>query len=70
MKSASSGLKSMPPKLVSDDGAHVVIRPLLYAAEESLARFAVENWLQARLAQHRQAGGTPAATLAEARSTP
>jgi tRNA 2-thiocytidine biosynthesis protein TtcA len=33
-------LKSMPPKLVSDDGRHVVIRPLAYVAEKDLARWA------------------------------
>src|SRR6188474_196958 len=33
-------LKSMPPKLVSDDGKHVVIRPLAYVAEKDLVRWA------------------------------
>ena len=33
-------LKGMPPKLVSDDGKHVVIRPLAYIAESDLARWA------------------------------
>ena len=33
-------LKSMPPKLVSDDGRHTVIRPLAYVAEKDLIRWA------------------------------
>jgi tRNA 2-thiocytidine biosynthesis protein TtcA len=33
-------LKGMPPKLVSDDGRHVVIRPLAYVKEADLARYA------------------------------
>jgi tRNA 2-thiocytidine biosynthesis protein TtcA len=33
-------LKAMPAKLLSDDGRHVVIRPLAYVAEEDLAAYA------------------------------
>ena len=32
----------MPPKLVSDDGAHVVIRPLVYVGEEEARAYAKE----------------------------
>ena len=35
-------LKAMPPKLVTDKGDHVVIRPLAYAEEKDIARFARE----------------------------
>ena len=36
-------LKGMPPKLVSDDGGHIVIRPLANVAEQDLTRWAAHR---------------------------
>jgi tRNA 2-thiocytidine biosynthesis protein TtcA len=36
-------LKGMPPKLVSDDGRHIVIRPLAYVAEKDLVSWAAHR---------------------------
>lgn len=36
-------LKAMPPKLVSDDGRHVVIRPLAYVPESDLIAYAEQK---------------------------
>lgn len=33
-------LKAMPPKLVTDKGDHIVIRPLAYCAEKDITRYA------------------------------
>jgi tRNA 2-thiocytidine biosynthesis protein TtcA len=38
-----STMKGMPPKLVSDDGKNVVIRPLAYVAETDLERWAAHK---------------------------
>jgi tRNA 2-thiocytidine biosynthesis protein TtcA len=36
-------LKAMPPKLLSDDGRHLVIRPLAYCAEREIVRYAKQR---------------------------
>ena len=36
-------LKGMPPKLVSDDGRHIVIRPMALVAEKDLVRWAAHR---------------------------
>jgi tRNA 2-thiocytidine biosynthesis protein TtcA len=38
-----SRMKGMPPKLVSDNGEHVVIRPLAYVAETDLEKWAAHR---------------------------
>jgi tRNA 2-thiocytidine biosynthesis protein TtcA len=38
-----SRIKGMPPKLVSDDGKNIVIRPLAYVAETDLERWAAHR---------------------------
>jgi tRNA 2-thiocytidine biosynthesis protein TtcA len=39
----SGQIKAMPPRLRSDDGRHVVIRPLIYATERELSEFSAEK---------------------------
>jgi tRNA 2-thiocytidine biosynthesis protein TtcA len=36
-------LKAMPPKLLSDDGKHVLIRPLAYCREAEIAEYATQR---------------------------
>ena len=39
----SGQLKSMPPKLVSDDGKHIVIRPLAYCSEKDIVNYSLHQ---------------------------
>jgi tRNA 2-thiocytidine biosynthesis protein TtcA len=41
----AGSLKAMPAKLVSDDGAHVVVRPLVYVGEDEARRYAKQSEL-------------------------
>src|SRR4030088_3319181 len=41
----AGALKAMPAKLVSDNGAHVVIRPLVYVGEDEARAYAKESEL-------------------------
>jgi tRNA 2-thiocytidine biosynthesis protein TtcA len=41
----AGALKAMPAKLVSDNGAHVVIRPLVYVSEDDARAYAKEREL-------------------------
>jgi tRNA 2-thiocytidine biosynthesis protein TtcA len=42
----AGSLKAMPPKLVSDDGRHVVIRPLVYVGEDEARAYCKESGLE------------------------
>ena len=39
----SGSLRSMPPKLISDDGQNIVIRPMAYVEERDLTEYAAER---------------------------
>ena len=54
-------LKTMPPKLVSDDGRHVVIRPLAYVRERDLAAYAELKRVPAHPVHAVRLAGEPAA---------
>ena len=59
-------LKGMPPKLVSDDGRHVVIRPLAYVKEDDLARYAELKRVSDHPVQPVRLAGQPEAQGSEA----
>ena len=39
----SGKLKTMPPKLIADDGRNIVIRPLAYCREQDIKRYATDR---------------------------
>ncbi|MFW6369038.1 MAG: tRNA 2-thiocytidine(32) synthetase TtcA [Myxococcota bacterium] len=47
----SGQTKAMPPRLVSDDGEHVVIRPMAYLAEDDIERFAAARGMRTSTCQ-------------------
>ncbi len=71
-------MKAMPPKLVSDDGRHVVIRPLAYVPEKDTTRWAQQrqfpiipcNLCGSQGEPAAQAGGRDAARLGQALPRP
>ena len=42
----AGALKAMPARLVSDDGAHVVVRPLVYVTEDEARQYAKQSKLE------------------------
>ncbi len=59
-------LKGMPPKLVSDDGRNIVIRPLAYVPEVDLERWAVERAFPDHPVHPVRQPGEPAARAGQA----
>ena len=54
-------LSGMPPKLLSDDGKHVVIRPLAYVREDDIAAYAEAQAVPDHSLQPVRLAGEPAA---------